>query len=106
MWELLWLGTAKQFSTCVWSREQLCKCKCNAPVILSCNTECTVEYVFALICLSKAGQLVNEGDMTVEDFLESNHQLTVQQQTAREEEEDRADDMEAEELNNLRQVLY
>lgn len=106
MWELLWLGTAKQFSTCVWSREQLCKCKCNAPVILSCNTECTVEYVFALICLSKAGQLVNEGDMTVEDFLESDHQLTVQQQTAREEEEDRADDMEAEEFNNLRQVLY
>lgn len=55
---------------------------------------------------SKAGQLVNEGNMTVEDFLESNHQLRVQQQTAREEEEDRADDMEAEELNNLRQVLY
>lgn len=44
--------------------------------------------------------------MTVEDFLESNHQLRVQQQTVREEEEDRADDMEAEELNNLRQVLY
>ncbi|CAH3143176.1 unnamed protein product [Porites lobata] len=53
----------------------------------------------------KAGQLVNEGNMTVEDFLESNHQLRVQQQTAREEEEDRADDMEAEELNNLRQEL-
>ncbi|XP_073241242.1 uncharacterized protein [Porites lutea] len=53
----------------------------------------------------KAGQLVNEGNMTVEDFLESNHQLRVQQQTAREEEEDRADDMEAEELNNLRQKL-
>lgn len=50
--------------------------------------------------------MVNEGNMTVEDFLESNHQLRVQQQTAREEEEDRADDMEAEELNNLRQVLY
>ena len=78
----------------------------NAAIILSCNTECTVEYVFALICLFKAGQLVNEGNMTVEDFLESNHQLRVQQQTAREEEEDRADDMEAEELNNLRQVLY
>ena len=92
--------------TCVCSREQLCKCKCNAPVIFSCNKECTVEYVFALICLFKAGQLVNEGNMTVEDFLESNHQLRVQQQTAREEEEDRADDMEAEELNSLRQVLY
>ncbi|CAH3165688.1 unnamed protein product [Porites evermanni] len=53
----------------------------------------------------KAGQLVNEGNMTVEDFLESNHQLRVQQQTTREEEEDRTDDMEAEELNNLRQKL-
>lgn len=61
---------------------------------------------FLLFFFSKAGQLVNEGNMTVEDFPESNHQLRVQQQTAREEEEDRADDMEAEELNNLRQVLY
>ena len=42
--------------------------------------------------------------MTAEDFLEANHQLRVQQQTTREEEEDRADESEAEELNNLRQA--
>ena len=42
--------------------------------------------------------------MTAEDFLESNHKLRVQQQVAREEEEDRADELEVLELNNLRQA--
>lgn len=42
--------------------------------------------------------------MTVEDFLEATHKLNVQQQTIREEERDRADESEAEELNNLRQA--
>lgn len=42
--------------------------------------------------------------MTAEDFLEANHKLRVQQQVAREEEDDRADELEVEELNNLRQV--
>ena len=42
--------------------------------------------------------------MTAEDYLESSHKLRVQQQTTREEEEDRADEFEVEELNNLRQA--
>lgn len=42
--------------------------------------------------------------MTAEDFLESNQKLRVQQQVEQEDEEDRADELEAEELNNLRQV--
>ena len=42
--------------------------------------------------------------MTAEDFLESSHKLRVQQQVAREEEEDKADDIEVEEFNNLRQA--
>lgn len=42
--------------------------------------------------------------MTVEDFLEATHKLNVQQQAIREEEQDRADESEAEELNNLRQA--
>ena len=42
--------------------------------------------------------------MTAEDFLESSHKLRVQQQVAREEEEDKADDLEVQEFNNLRQA--
>ena len=42
--------------------------------------------------------------MTAEDFLESSHKLRVQQQVAREEEEDNADDLELQEFNNLRQA--
>ena len=42
--------------------------------------------------------------MTVEGFLEATHKLNVQQQTSREEEQDRADESETEELNNLRQA--
>ena len=42
--------------------------------------------------------------MTAEDFLESSHKLRVQQQVAREEEEDKADDSEVQEFNNLRQA--
>lgn len=42
--------------------------------------------------------------MTAEDFLESSHKLRVQQQVAREEEEDNADDLEVQEFNNLRQA--
>ncbi|KAL9984067.1 hypothetical protein ACROYT_G006323 [Oculina patagonica] len=53
----------------------------------------------------KAGQMISEGELTAEDFLESNHKLRVQQQVAREDEEDRSDELEAEELNNLRQKL-
>lgn len=53
----------------------------------------------------KAIQLVSEGEMTAEDFLESSHKLRVQQQVAREEEEDNADDLEVQEFNNLRQKL-
>lgn len=49
----------------------------------------------------KASQLISEGNMTAEDFLEANHKLRVQQQVAKEEEEDRADEFEVEELNNL-----
>ena len=45
-----------------------------------------------------------EGNMTVEGFLEATHKLNVQQQTLREEEQDRADESETEELNNLRQA--
>ena len=45
-----------------------------------------------------------EGNMTVEGFLEATHKLNVQQQTSREEEQDRADESETEELNNLRQA--
>ncbi|XP_015775693.1 PREDICTED: trichohyalin-like [Acropora digitifera] len=52
----------------------------------------------------KAGQLLMEGNMTVEGFLEATHKLNVQQQTSREEEQDRADESETEELNNLRQA--
>ncbi len=48
--------------------------------------------------------MISEGELTAEDFLESNHKLRVQQQVAREEEEDRSDELEAEELNNLRQA--
>lgn len=53
----------------------------------------------------KAGQLLKEGNMTVEGFLEATHKLNVQQQTIREEEQDRADESETKELNNLRQEL-
>lgn len=53
----------------------------------------------------KAGQLLMEGNMTVEGFLEATHKLNVQQQTSREEEQDRTDESETEELNNLRQEL-
>lgn len=53
----------------------------------------------------KANQLITDGNMTAEDFLEANHKLRVQQQVAREEEEDRADESEVEELNVLRQKL-
>jgi len=42
--------------------------------------------------------------LTAEDFLEAHHKLRVQQQVMREEEEDRADELEVEELNNLRQA--
>lgn len=42
--------------------------------------------------------------MTAEDFLESTHKLRVQQQVTREEEEDKADDLEVEEFDNLRQA--
>ena len=49
-------------------------------------------------------QLISEGEMTAEDFLESSHKLRVQQQVAREEEEDKADDLEVQEFNNLRQA--
>ena len=42
--------------------------------------------------------------MTVEDFLEASHKLRVQQQAVKEEEEDRADELEVEEHNNLRQA--
>ena len=45
-----------------------------------------------------------EGNMTVEGFLEATHKLNVQQQTSREEEQDRADESEIKELNNLRQA--
>jgi len=44
--------------------------------------------------------------MTAEDFLESTHKLRVQQQVTREEEEDKADDLEVEEFDNLRQASY
>lgn len=53
----------------------------------------------------KARQLLMEGNMTVEGFLEATHKLNVQQQTIREEEQDRADESETKELNNLRQEL-
>lgn len=52
----------------------------------------------------QASQLISEGNMTAEDFLEANHKLRVQQQVAKEEEEDRADEFEVEELNNLRKA--
>ena len=42
--------------------------------------------------------------MTAEDFLESSHKLRVQQQVTREEEEDKADDIEVQEFDNLRQA--
>ena len=42
--------------------------------------------------------------MTVEGFLEATHKLNVQQQTIREEEQDKADESETKELNNLRQA--
>lgn len=45
-----------------------------------------------------------EGNMTVEGFLEATLKLNVQQQTIREEEQDKADESETEELNNLRQA--
>lgn len=48
--------------------------------------------------------MISEGEMTAEDFLESSHKLRVQQQVAREEEEDKADDSEVQEFNNLRQA--
>ena len=48
--------------------------------------------------------MIADGNMTAEDFLEENHKLRVQQQVAREEEEDRADQFEVEELNVLREV--
>lgn len=48
--------------------------------------------------------MIADGNMTAEDFLEENHKLRVQQQVAREEEEDRADEFEVEELNVLREV--
>lgn len=48
--------------------------------------------------------MITDGNMTAEDFLEANHKLRVQQQVAREEEEDRADEFEVEELNVLREV--
>lgn len=53
----------------------------------------------------KANQMIADGNMTAEDFLEENHKLRVQQQVAREEEEDRADEFEVEELNVLREKL-
>ncbi|XP_068710137.1 golgin subfamily A member 6-like protein 26 [Montipora foliosa] len=53
----------------------------------------------------KAGQLISEGNMTAEDFLEATHKLNVQHQAIREEEEDRADELDSEELNNLREQL-
>lgn len=53
----------------------------------------------------KANQMITDGNMTAEDFLEENHKLRVQQQVAREEEEDRADEFEVEELNVLRVKL-
>ena len=48
--------------------------------------------------------MIADSNMTAEDFLEENHKLRVQQQVAREEEEDRADEFEVEELNVLREV--
>lgn len=42
--------------------------------------------------------------MTAEDFLEASHKLRVQQRVVKEEEEDKADELEVEELNNLRQA--
>ena len=42
--------------------------------------------------------------MTAEDFLEASHKLRVQQQVIKEEEEDKSDELEVEELNNLRQA--
>ena len=48
--------------------------------------------------------MITDGNMTAEDFLEANHKLRVQQQVAREEEEERADEFEVEELNVLREV--
>lgn len=42
--------------------------------------------------------------MTVEDFLEASHKLRVHQQAVKEEEEERADELEVEEHNNLRQA--
>lgn len=50
--------------------------------------------------------MIADGNMTAEDFLEENHKLRVQQQVAREEEEDRADEFEVEELNVLREVSF
>ena len=48
--------------------------------------------------------MISEGSMTAEDYLEAHHQLRVEQQMIREEEQNKTDELEAEQLNNLRQV--
>ena len=48
--------------------------------------------------------MIAEGSVTAEDYLEAQYKLMVEHQMVKEEEEKRADEKEAEELDNLREV--
>ena len=95
------------------SPEFLCRYPCVLRLCLSHKCEPGLKHLMNLLhlliisfslWLLQASQLVSEGEMTAEDFLESSHKLRVQQQVTREEEEDKADDIEVQEFDNLRQA--
>ncbi|XP_048585230.1 trichohyalin-like [Nematostella vectensis] len=54
---------------------------------------------------ARANQMISEGTMTAEDFLEAYHRLVVEHQLAKEEQEDRCDDEEFQEIDSLNQQL-
>ena len=71
-------------------------------------TEASVskELTVFVSCLpvAQANQLVNEGSMTAEDYLEAQHKLHVDQEMALEQQEEEADQTEAEQLNGWTEV--